>query len=315
MGIDRQLDAELRSLGRRVDFPPTPDLAAAVGSRLARDARGTLAGPEPAPSMTEATPDRHGPMPIPIDRGRARPYRIRRSAFAAVAAILLLAGVVAAVTYALGGWRLSFVDRLPTAAPTATAGVTAAGSTPSGGSPRLSSSPALVPTPGPVGSTLGLGQLVELDAAAANVDFTPLAPPAVVELGRPDAVYVDRVPTGGMVSYVYATREGYPETSVGSGVGLIVTQFRGDLARGEYFRKLATTGTIVTRTQVDRGAAYYLSGPMHAFLYRPPDGREAAEERFRLVGDALIWERGLLTLRLEGDLTLEQARLVAESID
>ena len=316
--LDIGLETELRSLAQHVDFPPTPDLAQAVRSRLEAEVVGDYpapapaarapGGPAPVPSAWSAD---DATAPTPIDRARPWRYRIRRSTLFAVAALLVLAGVVVAVTYALGGWRLSFVEQLPPSRPTAT--VPAAASV--GGATATPSSRTLVPTAPPVGSTLGLGELIPPGAAATGVDYPPLAPPALSELGSPDAVYVDRVPTGGMVSYVYAPRPGYPETSQGSGVGLIVTQFRGDLRRGEYFQKLATSGTTVTRTLVRGGNAYYLSGALHAFLYRPPDGREAAEERFRLVGNALIWERGPLTVRLEGALTLEQARVVAGSID
>jgi len=70
----------------------------------------------------------------------------------------------------------------------------------------------------------------------------------------------------------------------------------------------------VTPTVVRGSRAYYLSGELHAFMYRPAGGNETVEERFRLVGNALLWQQGGLTLRLEGDLAQAQALTVAGSI-
>ena len=50
------------------------------------------------------------------------------------------------------------------------------------------------------------------------------------------------------------------------------------------------------------------------FRYRDATGPEV-QELTRLVGDTLVWERDGVTLRLEGAASLDQALVVAESMD
>lgn len=51
MQPDRDLDRELRDLGPRVEYPPTPDLAGSVRSRLEMEAEGPGSPPRSGPSL------------------------------------------------------------------------------------------------------------------------------------------------------------------------------------------------------------------------------------------------------------------------
>jgi hypothetical protein len=81
---DHDLELALAGLGRELAYPPTPDLASAVGRRLAA----------------------------------ARPRRRRRRLLVLACAILFAtAGIAAAFTGGLHGLRLVFVDRIPPVRP------------------------------------------------------------------------------------------------------------------------------------------------------------------------------------------------------
>jgi hypothetical protein len=75
----------------------------------------------------------------------------------------------------------------------------------------------------------------------------------------------------------------------------------------ELFKKVAGSGTDVQWVQVNGAYGIWLSGSPHVFFApsAPP----------RLAGNVLLWERGDLTLRLEGkSLTKEAALRLARSI-
>jgi hypothetical protein len=255
---------------------------------------------------------------VDLAERRARRLRLRRSTLLALVAVLVLAGVAAALALTIGGLRIVLVPSVPTARPTVAATPTAIRPSPStggsvGGSTVPTPSPAS-PTPASPGAALGLGRLVAFADAAGALGFTPLAPPAIPALRTPDAVYVDSLPTSGMLSYVYLPRPGFPETTPGSGVGLLVTQFDATI-QDALFEKQAGPGTIITRTIVNGEIAYYLSGELHAFLYRRAGATDQYDdEPFRLVGTALVWQHGSVVVRIEGDLTLDRALEVARSI-
>jgi hypothetical protein len=178
-----ELERELREL--TVEWPATPDLAAAVAVRI-----GTGAAAEPR---------RRAP------RRRTRP---RALAYAAGLLLALVGGTLAipparsAVLEVLGLKGARIERRAPTATPTPTP---APGATPAG----------------ELGNGLQLGTRVRDADVAGRVGFDAAPPPA---LGRPDAVYVAARPPGGAVSYVYRPRPGFPRVEE-TGVGLIVTEF------------------------------------------------------------------------------------------
>jgi hypothetical protein len=272
----RELDLEgaLADLAAAVEFPPTPDLAAAVTARLER-----------APAAAPATPG-----------GRARRWLgglagWRRLAAAGLAVVLL----AAAVLVVSPGTREAVARRL---------GLRGVG-VEIGGPPP----PTVTTTPGGR-LDLGLGDRVGLAEARRRVDFPVLVPDAA-GFQRPDAVFVDEaVPSGGRVDLVYRARPGLPASSF-TDAGLLVTEFRGQ-PTPEFLKKVTVLG-VVEQVTVGGEPGYWFSGEPHFFTYRDTAGN-LREEQTRLAGNTLIWQRGDLTLRLEGELSRDEAIRIAESM-
>ncbi|PZR63906.1 MAG: hypothetical protein DLM71_03410 [Chloroflexi bacterium] len=245
------LEAGLADLGGHLDFPATPPLADMVRVRLA---------------ATSASRRRFfGPL--------------GRSFLLAAAALVLLAGIAAALGFLVGGVRITFTERTP------------------------------VPLPSGVVSERNFGIEVSLDEARRRAGFTILVPGAGGP-GKPDHIFFERIPVGGTVTLVYAARAGYPADP--TGIGVAITEFRGDIGP-EVFEKLITTGTGVRRTSVNGQAAYWIAGGEHFFFYRDANG-QIVDSSMRLVGDALVFEQSGVTVRIEGAGTLEAAVRLAATL-
>ena len=147
---------------------------------------------------------------------------------------------------------------------------------------------------------LNLGDPVTLERARELADFDVVVPEA---LGDPDEVYFSDFPPGGMVSFVYGSSE-EPRA--------LLTQFRATF-EDTFLKKLEVT-TNVEHVGVNDQPGVFLSGPPHVFGYLDSRG-QYREETMRLVGNVLLWERDPLTLRLEGDLSLDEALEIARSVD
>jgi hypothetical protein len=245
------LEDRLLELGRAMAFPATPPLAALVADRLRQ-------------------PTRRLGIVRPISRGMAL----------ALAATVLLVGVVAAFGLGLGGLRLTF------------------------GPASFSPIPSLLAGP-------GLGQPTSLADARQAVAF-PLRVPGLTELGDPDLVYLADPPAGGAVTLLYGERDGFAADPT-TGVGLIVTQFRADIGP-DVFEKLINSGVSVTSASVHGHAGWWVAGGDHYFFYRDANGVQV-DSTLRLAGDTLIWEEGGVTHRVEGAPSLADAVRVAESLE
>ena len=273
----RELDLEgaLADLATALEFPPTPDLAAAVAARL-----------DQAPARP----------PAPPRRARARRWLAggagwRRLAVAGLVAVLL----AAAVLVASPGTREAVARRL---------GLRGVG-VEIGGPP-----PPTVTTTSGRRLELGLGERVTLEEARRRVSW-PVLIPTSGGLERPDAVFVDEaVPTGGRVDLVYGVRPGLPASPF-TDVGLLITQFQGQ-PTPEFLKKVTQLG-MVEEVTVGGEPGYWFSGEPHFFTYLDAAGN-FREEQTRLAGNTLIWQRGDLTLRLEGELPKEEAIRIAESM-
>lgn len=209
-------------------------------------------------------------------------------AMALVAAVVLtvLPGVGTAIADRLGvrGIILTWLPNLPTLA---------------------------TPLPSPTsGADLGLGARVTLTEAQGRVTF-PIMAPRLPEFSEPDAVYVGDLPASGQVSLVYAARNGLPAATV-NGVGLLLTQFRGGVDPG-LFRKGMGAGVALEQVAVAGMPGFWISGQPHALLYQDAAGK-THEERVRLAGNTLIWERDGFTLRLESALDKAAALRIADSV-
>jgi hypothetical protein len=174
-----------------------------------------------------------------------------------------------------------------------------------------SAPPGPTATAEPLALRLGLGRRVSLDDAATKADFPILLPESPL-LGPPDEVYVASTSGGNRVSLVYGERDGLPAATE-TGVAALVTQFEGDVS-DDVVRKGLPPETTVELLDVDGGRAIWIEGAPHfVYVYRAPDG-EFHEDRGRLAGNTLLWERGDMTLRLEAEVDRETALRLAGSV-
>jgi hypothetical protein len=254
-----ELERELTALGREVEFPPTPDLAAAVAARIEAEAG----------------------VAMPHRRARVRPAG-RTLALAGGIALLLTGTVIAAVPAA----RDAVSDLLGLSAVTIER--TAA------------------PPPPAEPQFLHLGPRVSSAEAERAVDFRILVPR---DLGPPDSIHLRRSVPGGAVSLLYRAQPGLPEARQ-TGLGLLVTELRGDLAPG-YIKKVAIQGVRVTRREIGGHRAIWLTGAPHFVAIRGPDGSVREE---RVAADVLLVERGAVLVRLEGELSQREAARIAHSL-
>jgi hypothetical protein len=252
-----ELVAGLRDLGTAVDWPVTPDLAAAVAPHLTATAQ---AGTRPWSWLFKPT--------------------LTRAILLAGLLALLVGGAALGIRYGLQLLQIDF-GPVPTLAPQ---------------------------SPG-AGSTLQLGTRATLDSIRADAAF-PVVVPA--DPGTPDEVYLGGEQLRGQVAFVYAPREDLPPSDLLNGAGLLVTQNRGRID-SSLARKIVETGGVVDRVTVGAWPGYWITGTPHGFWYLAPDG-DMISDSGRIVGNTLAWQRDDKLYRIEGDITLERALQIAESI-
>ncbi len=279
---DDELGFALRGLSPAIDWPSAArdpdglDLAATVRTRIeAATASGGPVGSTGSP---------------PRSRWTWRPAR--RALVLALVALLVLAAIVGAVGFGLPGLRLIFGG--------------AAASPPVNPPPSLE--PSRSPAPGPPGAAMALGDRVALTDLDGRAGFH-VTWPTDASIGAPDAAYVD-AGKGGAVSLVWAATASLPAT-VEPGVGLVLTQFRGNVDEG-FFTKVVGGDTKVELVRVGAGPGYWLSGDPHFLFWRGPDGVITEDRRW--VGDALLWWDGGITFRLESALGRDAAIRLAGSL-
>jgi hypothetical protein len=142
-----------------------------------------------------------------------------------------------------------------------------------------------------------LGERVDRDEAERRVGFELPGLDGV----DPDGVFVldDR-----MASLVY----GDPEQP-----RLVLSQLRGALYEG-FVRKAGGGGTRVEEVAVGGEPGLFVSGDEHFVMFRDEFG-SITDERTFLAGTVLLWNRGDMLFRLEGELTREEAIELAESVE
>ena len=223
---------------------------------------------------------------------RGSTWRLRPALVLAIVALLVLAAVAGAVAFGVPGIRLIFGDPGGTPPP-AVASPTAPAS---GGA----SAP-------PAGSSIDLGEQVDPATIADRVDF-PVLFPSDPALGPPDAAYVSRRDE---VALVWAPSSDLPPT-VEPDIGLLIMQFKGSVSP-EPIGKIISSGTTVEPVRIGEGSGYWITGNPHVYFYMSPEGENIQEGR-RWVGDALIWQRGAQTYRIETSLGRDEAIRIAESL-
>ena len=156
---------------------------------------------------------------------------------------------------------------------------------------RIERVPRLPPLPPGAQRTPGLGQRIPLDRARGAASFTALLP------SHASAAYLDRGVAGGRISLVSGR--------------LLITEFRGTSIPIVF--KLLGPGTHVARPRLRPGPALYIYGAPHEVLYEGSGGVIRSQD-VRLAGNVLIWQRGPLTVLIEGTTTLAQALASARSL-
>jgi hypothetical protein len=216
--------------------------------------------------------------PTPSAQPPARPRRRRL-------AVALVVGVVIAATAAIPPARAAITDFLDV------------------GAVRVHRTP-----PGPIAPTaeLQLGERTTLDAARARL---PVVVPSAKVLGSPDEIWVTAVGGGG-VSLVYRAHAGLPPAEH-TRLGLLLQEFAGE-HQGSV-NKYLTAGSRAEAVTVGGKEGIFISGGNHYLFYEAANGADVYEEG-RLVGNALIFQRGPLTIRLEGDLPRDRMVAIAESL-
>jgi hypothetical protein len=124
----------------------------------------------------------------------------------------------------------------------------------------------------------------------------------VLDLGsKPDAFFIR---PDGLVSAVY----GDPARP-----RVVLSQARGAIFDG-FMKKTGGSGTIVRFVTVKGQPGLFVTGDEHYVMFRDRNGN-IADERTYLAGTVLLWNRGPLLLRLEGDMTFAEARKLANSVE
>jgi hypothetical protein len=135
-----------------------------------------------------------------------------------------------------------------------------------------------------------LGVPVSLDEARTGVSFelrVPAEEDVQVTLDR-------RIPA---VTFVWNDRR------------LLLTEFRGTVT--PLIRKSAGPGTRIEVVDVGGARGYWLAGERHFVVFQDARGRILES---RAAGNVLLWERGGLTLRLEGARTKAEALRTAGTL-
>jgi hypothetical protein len=149
----------------------------------------------------------------------------------------------------------------------------------------------LPPLPSGAGARLGLGHRIPLIRARHAASFTALLPAGTA------AAYLDHDVPGGRISLLIGR--------------VLITEFPGTST--PFIVKLIGPGTTVKQVRVDGSPGFYLSGAPHEVLFRDQTGQVEAD-RVRLNGSVLMWQRGPLTIRIEGTRTLGQALALGRSL-
>lgn len=229
------------------------------------------------------TPDIAGQVRARLDRPRMRAgaRAVRAAAVAAIAlllAVLLIPDLRSRALDFLQIGAVRFVES-PTGTPVATR---------SGREPQA---------PGVLPSVLDLPGETTLDAARQTATFPIRLPTYPPDLGLPDRVFMP-TPDGGTVVLVWLEpgNPGAVRLSLYAlGPGNLALKFEAP----------------IEGSSVDQHLALWVTAP-HEFMIPVGPGELL---RLTVTTPVLIWEQDSVTYRLEGNLTLDDARRIAESLE
>jgi hypothetical protein len=154
---------------------------------------------------------------------------------------------------------------------------------------------------------LDLGRRTTMADAQSKVSFTIAVPP---ELGEPDAVYVESGIPGGEVALAYTPRPGIPLVKQ-TGLGVLVTEFRGDL-NPDFIMKGVEQGTTLEEVTVHGDSGWWIAGQPHMFYVQVRG--QGQMETLRMAANTLIWEHAGVTYRIESGLSKADAFRLATGL-
>jgi hypothetical protein len=159
-----------------------------------------------------------------------------------------------------------------------------------------------------LGTALDLGERTTLADAEEAAGFDIQLP---ADLGTPDEVYRDQFGLQ-MTSLVYVASDELPESST-TGVGLLISQFEGRIARGDLLGKIVHQGARLDPIEVNGQPGYWIDGEPHILYFIDPSGI-ILDDTVRLAGNTLMWESGGVTIRMESELSKAEALRIARSM-
>lgn len=163
--------------------------------------------------------------------------------------------------------------------------------------------------PGPIGRRLGLGTATTLADARKGVGWPVLVPAA---LGQPDEVYLQTAaPTGGEVALVYGPSTGLPLAGE-TGASVLITEARGSVNE-QFFGKIVGDGTTITPVTVAGNQGWWIAGTPHVFFLTDSNG-DVVGETLRLATNTLLLDVNGTVVRIEGNLTEQQAEQIAGTL-
>jgi hypothetical protein len=157
--------------------------------------------------------------------------------------------------------------------------------------------PTSVPTPPPLGQVLNLAGETQLQYLKGRLGFTVRLPQYPAGLGPPDGVFVQNL-AGPAVILVWL------DPADRSRVRLALHE----LSSSMMIEK--ANPVVLETTSVNGQAAIWTTGP-----YIVEATNQDMDFRYTVVGHVLIWAEGEVTYRLETDLSLKEAVMVAESLE
>ena len=209
MTAGARVEALLREAAITAAWPPTPDLRSSVLVRIS--AEGVQVGVRPA---------------------RPRTLRLIRALAVAIVALLILAGVAAALGHRLPGLDILFVERLP-----------------------------------PAGIGLDLGSPIPLAEARASDEPRVLVPATLPE---PATAFELGAGSRRIVTLAYRAEPGQP-TLRNSDLALTVMAVPGSTEE-VLITKMLGSGATIEHVTVRGTPAWWISGAPHEIMVKRPDG-------------------------------------------
>ena len=114
-----------------------------------------------------------------------------------------------------------------------------------------------------------------------------------------------------MVTLVYTARPGIRTTGL-TGVAVLVTEARGRINE-QYFQKTLGGDVNIESVSVGGHSGFWISGQPHTFAFSDAEGNPYFDT-LRLATDTLIFDNGGTLVRIEGQMSKEQAIQIARSM-